>query len=296
MNKSSSQKFVENLTQTILSILKIMLLSNKTNPIKSKSICENCLILGNGPSLSQSIDQLADTLAETDLFCVNHFAETDLYPMLKPRNYVLNAPEMWLDKVEPFHLTKGEGLFDAITNNTKWDLNLFIPSSARKYKRWKSKIRQNKLIKIKYFNTTPVNGFKWFVHFSIKNGLGLPRPHNVLIPAVALACNLRYRNIYLLGAENSIFKEISVTDQNEVLLTQKHFYDTNNASARPMDKLGKGNRKMHEVLQKFVYSFQGYWILQDYATRRHIKIFNATPNSFIDAFAKIKIDELTLKN
>jgi hypothetical protein len=175
-------------------------------------------------------------------------------------------------------------------------LNLFIPSSARKYRRWRSKIRQNKLIKITYFNTTPIEGFKWFVHFGIKRGLGLPRPHNVLIPSVALACNLGYRKIYLLGAENSIFKEISVTDQNEVLLTQKHFYDSNNASARPMDKLGKGNRKMHEVLQKLVYSFQGYWILQEYAVRRHVKIFNATPNSFIDAFAKIKIDELTLKN
>jgi hypothetical protein len=40
-------------------------------------------------------------------------------------------------------------------------------------------------------------------------------------------------------------------------------------------------------LKKWMISFKSYFILKDYGNSRKVKIVNATPNSFIDAFDKV---------
>ena len=223
---------------------------------------------------------------QREFFCVNHFGETDFYTQLKPKNYVLNAPEMWMDDVEEAHRKKGEKLFTAISERTQWNITLFLPVQARKYQRWQNKVGTNPLIKVCYFNTTPVEGFSNFVYWLIHKNLGLPRPHNVLIPSIALACNMGFRTIYLTGADHSWLKDLWVTNDNQVLLTQKHFYDKDTAQARPMDKLGKGERKLYEILQKFVYAFKGYFVLLEFSKKKNIEIINMTEGSYIDAFER----------
>ncbi len=56
-----------------------------------------------------------------------------------------------------------------------------------------------------------------------------------------------------------------------------------------MNKL-KGTRKLHEVLIKFVHAFKGYHDIERYARSKGIIIYNATPQSFIDAFERYKIE------
>jgi hypothetical protein len=74
-----------------------------------------------------------------------------------------------------------------------------------------------------------------------------------------------------------------------VLINQKHFYDAETSKSEPMHKGGKGERRLHEVLLKFYYSFRSYYMLNGYARKRGAKIINVTPNSFIDAFERLKI-------
>ena len=40
-----------------------------------------------------------------------------------------------------------------------------------------------------YFNQTPIEGFDWFKHLMFKRKMGMPRPHNVLIPTVISSYN-----------------------------------------------------------------------------------------------------------
>jgi len=63
-------------------------------------------------------------------------------------------------------------------------------------------------------------------------------------------------------------------------------------TARPdvMKKTGKGKRKMHEILIKFVHSFAGYFDINNYAKSQNVRIINITPDSFIDAFERMKLD------
>ena len=100
----------------------------------------------------------------------------------------------------------------------------------------------------------------------------------------------------MAGADHSWLQEIFVDDDNEVLLSQKHFYDKQAAKqkhyrdmsvAQPMYRGGSAqSRKLHEVLEKFYYTFRSYWTLRKYAESKAIEVINITPNSYIDAFKK----------
>jgi len=287
----SIQKFITELLLTLATILKIGIGTKPySNPVDSKR-SYHCIILGNGPSLSTSLKVQENLIEDYDRIGVNHFAESELYAIIKPSIYVLNAPEMWMDNVEPFYHEKGIKLFNSLRDHTSWEINLFIPFNAKKYKRWQNILVENPKIQVAFFNTTPIEGFKFFRYFCYNHNLGMPRPHNVMIPSLMIALSLNYTSIYLLGADHSWLKNISVTEENEVLLTQKHFYDKNSAIPRPMDNQGKGSRKLYEVLQKFVYAFEGYFEIEAYSSTRKQKIINCTEGSYIDAFTRSAIPE-----
>lgn len=274
--------------QTVFTLFKVFLWSGFNIRPKIKSGHDKAIIMGNGPSLNRSLAEFKELLKDYALISVNHFAESEIFKNLKPEIYVLNAPEMWMDDVEPFYYQKGEKLFDAICKNTNWDMNLFIPYSARKFERWQKVLRNNKNIKIHYFNSTPVEGYKWFRYLCYRKYMGMPRPHNVLIPSIMISLFLNFRKIYLFGTDHSWTKDLWVSEENEVLLNQKHFYDEKTSEAKPMDNLGKGKRRLHEVLQKFVYAFSGYFELEEYSITRGQDIINCTEGSYIDAFKRSK--------
>ena len=286
MNKSKFQIFTENLYFTLFSMLKIIILSRRNKFPKNKFDTKECVILGNGPSLKKTIETHASFLNKKELICVNHFAEAELYGKLKPSIYVLNAPEMWKDDVEKFYDRKGEKLFTAIKENTKWKIQLFIPRDAEKYNKRIRLLEQNPNISINFFNPTGIEGFDSFLFYAFSNGAGMPRPHNVLLPSLMLAVRYKFLNVYIAGADHDWIKEIYVSDENRVYITQKHFYDEKSAKPETMDNLGKGERKLHEILEKFVIALKGYFVIERFAKKNQVNIYNITPNSYIDAFKK----------
>ena len=122
MKKSILQKTIESSLPSLLSIIKVLILSKFRVSLPKREF-DDCVILGNGPSLITSIENNIQFLQNKELFCVNHFGETPLYLDLKPRNYVLNAPEMWMDEGEKWHRDKGDSRVDAIARNTSWPIN-----------------------------------------------------------------------------------------------------------------------------------------------------------------------------
>jgi len=82
MNKTFLQIFIENLVLTMLSIVKVLILSYKSNLKKRNSSNEHCIILGNGPSLTDSMSRLGNFVEKTQLFCVNHVALKIFIPLL----------------------------------------------------------------------------------------------------------------------------------------------------------------------------------------------------------------------
>ncbi|RLD63732.1 MAG: hypothetical protein DRJ01_02970 [Bacteroidetes bacterium] len=291
MLKSKFQIFVENMVLSFLTIIKIFVLSKFCLPkIKCSNKSNDCIILGNGPSLNDTIANNKDFLTDKDLFAVNFFARTSNYSVLKPRHYVITSPQYWAENFNDVNTEGRKDVFEKILKQTTWDIILHVPALAKKKTTWEKKMLQNKHISISYFNTTPVDGIKFLNHWFFKLNLGMPRPHNVLIPSIKISIDLKYKKVFLFGADHSWLKDIFVTDDNVVLLTQKHFYDKNKAKPNVMH-VGSTYRQrtLAEVLTKFVYAFNSYFVLKDYAKENNVKIFNATKGSYIDAFDRYSL-------
>ena len=93
MLKSKFQIFVENVVLSFLTLIKVVLLSKFFIPkIKFRKNSEDCIILGNGPSLIETIEKNKTFLIDKDLFAVNFFARTNFYSVLKPKHYINYFP------------------------------------------------------------------------------------------------------------------------------------------------------------------------------------------------------------
>ncbi len=287
----SIKAFLQKLGQTLESILRIVLLSKFKVDKHEKPSTTEILILGNGPSLTDDLKNYPTFLTNKTLICVNHFPKTDLYQKLKPSIYITGAPDLWLDDIEEKYVTQSKELFEAMQNKTTWPIAFYIPFEAKKNLRWQKQLSGNPNISIHYYNNIPIEGWAFFTYWCFRHNLGMPRPHNVMIPSMMLSLSLGFKTINLLGTDHSWLSEISVTESNEVLINQKHFYDQKTSKGQPLDKRGKGKRTLPELLHKFMTAFNSYFEIEEYAKHKGVKILNATNGSFIDAFEKINLSK-----
>ncbi len=286
-------KWLNRLQKTIISVFRILLLSQK-NPLfrKQKTNKKRVVVLGNGPSFRKSIDDNIDFIRNNELICLNHFAITDYYVELKPSYYFAIAHDLFLDNTDVKYIHASNKLFNAIVEKTTWKLKFFITNEARSQKRWQNILRQNSNIEIIYMNLTPVEGFDRFMFKRFAKAKGMPRPHNVMVPAIFSAINIGFKEIILLGADHSWIKELFVDQNNKVLFFDKHFYD----KERKLKKFNFDENnypKLHQILDSLSRAFESYHTLNEYANYRKVTIKNCTPDSFIDAFVRDEISNVS---
>ena len=272
------------LWQTFLSMVKILLQSKWS--IRFPNLFSNrdeLLILANGPSLNKTIEDGNDFLKGKTLLAVNFFVNSPRFTELRPELYLIADPLFWLVP------EKRQQLFGGLAEKTTWPMTLFIPRRALKNKEWKPLLGGNSQIKIVAYNTTPIEGFQGFCNWVFHKGWGVPRPHNVLIPSIAVGLRLQFKKIYLAGADHSWLPEIRVTDDNVVLMHQKHFYDQGTSKADTVKQENLQSAHIYTILYHMYVSFKSYHILEAYAQWLGKEIINITPGSYIDAFRRMKI-------
>lgn len=168
--------------------------------------------------------------------------------------------------------------------------NEFLCSGTRlENKEWQPMLAGNPNIRLCIYNTTPIEGFQGFCNWIFNRGWGVPRPHNVLIPSIAIGLRLPFRKIYLAGADHSWLPEITVTDDNVVLMHQKHFYDQNKSQAATVKQENLNSARLYTILYHMYVAFKSYFVLEDYARKLGKEVINITPASYIDAFKRMKI-------
>ncbi|MGK9369139.1 6-hydroxymethylpterin diphosphokinase MptE-like protein [Melioribacter sp. Ez-97] len=280
--------FFELTIQTFFSLAKVILLSKiNTKITRIKIPKKECIILANGPSLNKDLEIYKSKLNNYSLFCVNFFALSELYHSIKPDFYILAAPEFWMKKTTDFMNQQRNRLTKALLEKTEWEMILFLPYRAAKSQLC-MEVKKNKNIKIVFFNDTPVEGFSKLIFILFKYNLGIPRPHNVLIPTICLAINLGFKKILIAGADHSWHEEIKIDDSNFVTINHEHFYDKNEVRM-PMYKLDGKTYHIHDIFRKLYYAFKGYFILEKYSIYRKSSIVNISTKSYIDAFQRKKL-------
>ena len=280
--KTASDKissWVANMSSSLKSVVKLMLKSHRCTIKAVAGNDDSIIIMGNGPSLNDTIANHFEVLTSTPTLAVNFAANAPQFIDLKPRYYVLADPHFFVAK-DNVNVAK---LMDNLSK-VDWSMTLFVPFEAKK----QGFSIQNDNVKIEYFNFLAVEGFKWLENWAYSSGRGMPRPRNVLIPSIMIAMKLGYGNVYITGADHSWTKTLLVNERNEVVSIQPHFYkeDENEEKRIKVDYL---KYPLHQIVHSFYVAFKAYHDIQRYALNRGVNIYNATPESFIDAFPRKSI-------
>ena len=162
--------------------------------------------MGNGPSLAQTIADHHEQLMENPTMAVNFAANTEEFFKLKPRYYILADPH--------FFESDHENVVKLRQNlmRVDWEMTLFIPVKARI-----DLEGANKSLKIERYNPVGIEGYGWFERMVYDNGRGMPRPRNVLIPAIMIGILIGYKEIIITGADHSWTSTLSVDSSNRVV-------------------------------------------------------------------------------
>lgn len=270
-------KTLENVSKSLASLLKIAILSKATGKYDISPKQSELVILGNGPSLRDLLDNHRDFLSDKDLLVVNFSSTSADYTSLKPAYYLLMDPAFFNDRKTT------EKVFTPMVNDTTWPMILFAPSTARKFSLWQEMVAKNSNITVKYFNSTPVEGFTSFCHCCYNRRWGMPRPRNVLVACCMVALQLPYRNIYLAGADHSWMKEIWVDDNNVVQEDRAHFYDKKGTTRVTSPY------KLYMLVESMAIAFRSYLYVEEYSKTINKKIYNISEGSYIDAFERFHV-------
>lgn len=274
--------FFEEWFAFIVSLLRILLLSDKHATVPQSSSEREIIIFGNGPSFKDLIDNHSDFWMDKDRLMVNYSVCSDYFDIVKPDLYLIADPGFWLNK------DKEKRVFGSLRDKTTWSLNLFMPAVSFKHKSWQKIIAGNKNIKVFVHNTTPVEGPSFFTRWAYNKGYGVPRPHNVLIPSLMVSLRMNYKQIYLSGAEHSWIRDLGISNDNRVIMNFSHFYDNGKPDKKEMAQYAAV--PLFQVLYHQYIIFKSYMQIETFAKERGQEIINITPGSYIDAFQRKSIE------
>lgn len=276
-------KMLKTAADTAMSIAKIAILSGKRVAMPRADAGARMVILGNGPSLNETIAKSSDFLMQHHRLAVNFAANAPVFTTLQPTHYVLADPHFFQAINEP-NVAK---LWLALSQ-VDWAMNLFVPTNVSLPPDVAGIIAGNACLRLYRYNLTPVEGAEWLENWAFKHSLGMPRPRNVLIPSIMIAIACGYRTIYIAGADHSWTRTLSVDDENNVVSIQPHFYKDDEKEVKRVNTEYM-QYPLHQILYSFYVAFRSYHIIARYASHLSIDIFNITPGSFIDAFPRKKV-------
>lgn len=274
------QKFAGECAASAASLAKAVIMSRRPfDPGKPKG--KGLVIMGNGPSLRKTMDERREWLFSHDLMAVNLFANSEDFPVFKPGNYILADGGL-------FKLAETDANIHRMWNNLRsctWPMTLYVPWKHGALA-WRL-IGGNSSVSIKAYNLTPAEGFGWLRRALYEAGLGMPRPRNVMVPAIMCAIREGYRKIFLTGVDHTWTQTLSVDDENFVVSVQPHFYADNDEEHRRV-RAAYAGLHLHDVLGSMTVAFRSYWEILPFARRKGVEIVNCTPGSMIDAFPREK--------
>jgi hypothetical protein len=271
---------------TAISVFKIILKSSFGLKLPSAP-GNDCIVLGNGPSLNDSFQKHPDFFKKYPLICVNNFSQTEQFTDLKPLYYVMLDPNYWLGKSENVREA-----IRCLKEKTSWKMYLFVPPSAKNAALLQEVLTANPNIRVHYFNYTVFKGFPKVAFWFYKKNLAMPQSQNVLVASLFLALNTGFKNIYLFGADHSWHQNLYVNEENVLCLKDVHFYE--NAEKVNYRIFYKGEHtketfRMDEILNTLAKAFYGYIAINNYAIHCDASVYNASEISYIDAFKRIKL-------
>jgi hypothetical protein len=258
-----------------------------------KTTSAPCMVLGTGPSLTGSLQKNNELVKQCVAFSVNSFARSSLYEQLKPKFHIIADPAYNHKDAakDDFEYFKNDALI--LAEKTDWDLDILMPSYAKPWNHFQECAGKKKNIRLHYYNSIVPQGPAKSVFRLYDRGLACPSFHNVTAAALFFALFIGFKTIYLAGADHSWHKNIMVGDDNKLYRVLEHCYKESGhwqGKIPILHNIVSGHRpNIAEYFQKASLTFQSYYEIRDYAAYKNSIITNISPDSFIDAFERIKV-------
>lgn len=288
--------FVSELTASVLSVLKALIRARHRTRLPDRQL-PACSVLGNGPSLTDSLAEHLDFIRQTEVVGVNNFAHAEVFTQLRPQNYVISDPNYFVFTEYTTDRPDISRTLSVFREEVNWPMTLYVPHFAKGSYLIRTIQQSSPQIRVVFFNYTVVSGFRWLTYWLYANGFGMPRAQTVIVAALTLMINRRFETIYLFGADTSWHEQIRLTDDNQLLIKQIHFYDKPNSVRHEPVYSDKHRQRTFSMASQFLSLhkvFRGYEIIRAYADHRRVTVLNASAKSYIDAFERIVIGHRSL--
>lgn len=282
----------------ICGVVKRCLFSKETpiidNPLKQiEHHSEKIIILGNGPSLTESVIKFKTEILNCDRVAVNFFASSDFYELIKPNIYVFADPAFF--DIPDAQKDSIETLIHTIVLKTKWPMRIVVPQSAKGKQAIKMMENSPNISIGYYYNGWNDIGKRSKFEAWDENLIG-PPAQNVLSVALYLSLFWGYKETYLIGADSSFLEDLRVDQEtNELYTIDKHFYanDKVHTDKRFYDSKKRGRSRSDWTLHGLIYAhgrmFEDYYELKQYADFKGLKVYNASEYSWINVFERKKL-------
>lgn len=265
------------LSDSLTAVVKMALQSRPTGIDPAERRHDRLVIMGNGPSLRDVIDRHPDVLRDNDTMAVNFAANTREFFEIQPRFYMLADPHFFN---AAGHDPNVDALIDAL-NRVDWVMTLFVPRGAGRL----SGLIHNTHVRVARYNAVGIEGWSRLTRLAFDMRLAMPRPRNVLIPAIMTGVWLGYPEIYLAGADHSWTRSLGVDDDNRVITNLPHYYAEDSRESERIRRV-YADIPLHALFLSYYTAFKAYHEIEPWARRRGTHIYNVSPGSFIDAFER----------
>lgn len=254
----------------------------KNSVLNNKFIGKRCFVIGSGPSVS-SID-LSKLSGEYTFVCAE-FDKQPQYKPLRPKFHILS---------DSAYFTKGESQYwneQFIKKDASIDCNtteLFVNLGAKSFVEKHNIFKKHKL---NYIGTQGI--INDWLPLNLDLTKYLPWPKNSILLCLIIASYLGFREIYLLGVEHNF---LSYNIGLGKAAGYNHSYE---------DEISKVDLSNDEVTKKLIVPREHYMTYEDNIAHIYqlfknyrffwkkaqkiypgIKIYNTTPESFLDVFPK----------
>lgn len=263
----------------------------KNKELKNKYRDKRCFLIGGGPSVKNINLGL---LKNEYTFVMGEFDNNPQFEVLNPKFYVIS---------DSVYFTEGESdywnkQFEKKEKTVKSSTNIFISLDARAYIEKYHLFRDHVLY---YLGMRGIISEKF--PFNIDLDKYIPLPKNSMLLSMMIAVYMGFKEIYLLGCEHNFLcfnigqgqgKAISYDYGHKDSVTEA---DINNDEVVKKLAVPRDLAMTYEENIAHVYQlFKNYRLFYDKVRKLYpkVKIFNATPNSFLDVFPMIDFEKINI--
>lgn len=281
------QRSVESLFQAMISIIRVVLRFRfRSDVAKIAHVDQELVILANGPSLRNDLDQYPVFFHDKQLMCVNQFVLSSEYERLKPQWYILLDIGFFVPKTIPRVAEVREQVKQAIIRKTDWPITLCCPAEGRNSPFHLEIAASGIPVRFAFFNRTVVDGARMVRHWLYRRQMGMPPPQNVLIGALMAGVGYGFHDIIILGADHSWHQSLEVGTDGKLVSEENHFYDKKPWKVAVQHPETLQRATLHDYFFNLYRTFRSYHLINEFAVAQGTRIINASSVTFIDAFER----------